>query len=109
MSKIQVTRDRSWAPCCFILCKVKDDGSINPRSEDAKDSMLVQLDYDFPGLAQAFGWQVPCTCGASDGSVDCEACGVTADDMISSARAYLYQCVEDGRQVEDPGYFDSGE
>ena len=69
-------------------------------------SILVQTDWDFPGLAATFGWN-PCSgcrhsCkGSTDGTIDCRA--RTASEHIGRAREYLDQ--HDGKTVEDPGYF----
>ena len=62
--------------------------------------ILVQTDWDFPGLASTFGWS-PCSCGATDGTVDCAH--KTADEMIAAARDFLTAHVSD--TADDPGYF----
>lgn len=73
---------------------------------------LVQLDYDWPGLAASFGWNIrqvkgplggACDHDSTDGTIDC-GCGIKAGEFISAARAFLDQCVADGTTVEDPGY-----
>lgn len=69
---------------------------------DSGASILVQVDWDFAGLAGAFGW-VPCVCGETDGTVDCPHRMV--GEMLSEAREYLDRCL--GETVEDPGYFSS--
>ena len=53
---------------------------VNDRGE----SILIQSDYDYPGVATTFGWAGP-------------------DDDISGAAEYLDDNV--GASVEDPGYF----
>lgn len=63
-------------------------------------SLLVQSDWDFPGVAQAFGWS-PCSCRQTDGTIDCEH--ESATEMIAEAAAFLSSRV--GETVEDPGYF----
>jgi hypothetical protein len=62
--------------------------------------LMVQADWDFPGLASTFGWS-PCSCGETDGTVDCSH--RTADDMIVEARDFLQERV--GDTTDDPGYF----
>ena len=47
---------------------------------------FVQSDWDWAGLASRLGW-VPCECGRTDGTVDCEHQAVS--DMLSSAFDYL--------------------
>lgn len=76
-------------------------------------SILVQSDYDYPGLASTFGWsvgQVPgapgnvtCYHDGTDGSIDCRECGRMTFEFIRDARGYLDRHV--GDVVEDPGYF----
>ena len=67
-----------------------------------RETILIQSDYDFPGVASAFGF-VPCRCGATDGTIDCPH--KTASAMISAARDWLDN--NEGKIVDDPGYFDS--
>lgn len=63
--------------------------------------MLVQTDWDWPGLASSFGW-IACKCGRTDGTVDCAH--RKAGAMIADARDYLE--AHDGESIEDPGYFE---
>jgi hypothetical protein len=63
--------------------------------------VIIQSDWDFPGVASSFGW-VPCRkCRATDGTVDCAH--RTASEMISEAYDYLMAHL--GKQIPDPGYF----
>jgi hypothetical protein len=68
----------------------------------AKDgrNILIQTDWDYPGVASTFGWS-PCSCGATDGTVDCEHW--TAHDMIVDA--YEFLLAHEGDTTDDPGYF----
>ena len=59
---------------------------------DSGRDILIQMYWDYPGLASSFGWRA-CTCGATDGT-----------KMITSA--YNFLVANDGECVEDPGYFD---
>jgi len=69
-------------------------------SETGED-ILIQSDWDYPGVASNFGW-TPCPqCRATDGTVDCEH--RVAGEMITEAAEYLDEHV--GDTVEDPGYF----
>lgn len=83
-------------------------------SEDEKHSVLVQVDYDFPGVASTFGWNMvtvqrpereanPCEHAGTDGTVNCPDCGLTADVFIAAASEWLYD--NDGATADDPGYF----
>jgi hypothetical protein len=76
-----------------------DFGTFLLRSEDGRD-LLVQTDFDFPGVASTFGWS-PCSCGETDGTVDCDH--QAADDMIAEARDFLQERI--GSTADDPGYF----
>ena len=57
--------DSSYAPCGFLI--VQDNG--DPYEE--KDSILIQTDWDYPGIASTMGW-TPCACGETDGPIDCQ-------------------------------------
>ena len=58
---------------------------------------FVQTDYDYIGLARHFGF-VPCECGATDGTIDCEH--KTASEMISAA--YDFLCEHEGEEIDNP-------
>ena len=87
------------APCC--------PGEI--LSEDEKKSILVQTDWDYPGVAITFGWNMcevgenECEHPHTDGTTDCPDCGLTAGYFIDCAREWLEN--HDGAIVDDPGYF----
>ena len=81
-------------------------------------TILIQTDWDYPGVASSFGWSVRdvqsaddggesvgefCNHDGTDGTVDCAECGVTAREFISAARDYL--AGHDGAKADDPGYF----
>ena len=72
-----VTQDQSYAPCCYM---------IQRPDMDPSQSILIQTDWDWPGIASALGW-VPCDCGETDGTVDCPH--RTAADMIQEAGEYI--------------------
>ena len=72
--------DSSYAPCAFLI--VPDGGDPYDDSQTA----LVQLDWDFPGVAQSMGWSIGCDC-PTDGTVDCEH--RTAGDHIAAAYDYI--------------------
>ena len=69
---------------------------------DNSDDILVQVDWDYPAWATAFGWS-PCH-GETDGTVDCPICGKSASSMLVEAQEYLDAHI--GDEVEDPGYFE---
>lgn len=89
-----VYHDSKYAPCGFLL--VKAGG--NPYHD--ADTVLFQSDWDWPGLASNLGY-VPCECGYTDGTVDCEHHKTI--DMITAAYDYLMDHLEE--EFEDPGYF----
>jgi len=81
-----------------ITLQSGDFGTYLLVAEDGRD-LLIQTDWDFPGIASTFGWR-PCRCGETDGTVDCPH--KTAGQMIDEARAYLDDHI--GDSVDDPGY-----
>jgi hypothetical protein len=82
-----------------ISLREGDFGTFLVVCEDGGD-LLVQTDWDYPGLASTFGWS-PCPCGETDGTVDCPH--RSADEMIAEAREFLR--AHAGDTVDDPGYF----
>jgi hypothetical protein len=92
--KIQLVRDSQYAPCGYLVVKEGMDYH-NPN-----DSVLIQTDWEFPGLASNFGF-IPCECGFTDGTVDCGH--KTASQMIADATFFLDSHIDD--IIEDPGYF----
>lgn len=108
-----ITLDSDTSDCPGAVCKIV--------SEDGKD-ILVQQDWDAPGVASTFGWdmsevqlldeddqpvhQNKCYHNHTDGTVDCH-CGVTASQFISAAIDWINS--NDGAEAEDPGYFDNEE
>jgi hypothetical protein len=79
---------------------------------DNGDSRLIQSDWDFPGTARSFGWDMrdvqqegiaKCEHDETDGTVTCPRCGLTATDFISAAGEWLDDNI--GAEAEDPGYF----
>lgn len=99
--KITLDSNPDDAPCCLKIV-----------AEDGRD-LLIQTDWDFPGVASTFGWspasvQKPgrdCDHSQTDGTIDCPACGLEAGDFISNARQWIDD--HDGASVDDPGYFDN--
>jgi hypothetical protein len=90
-------------------------GTYILAKSDGSDDLLVQTDYDYPGVASTFGWDIRASRGASgwdscphdgtDGTVACPFCGRTASAFINDAGDYLDDHI--GASVEDPGYFTS--
>lgn len=81
--------------------------------EDSRE-LLIDTDWDYPGVASAFGWSPVCaqviekgTCNHSstDGTVKCQECGAGPSLFIDSAHAFLNEASDNGTEVEDPGYF----
>ncbi len=67
---------------------------------ESGDTLLLQTDWDYPGIASAFGW-TPCKYCGTDGTVDCEH--KSASSMIVEAQSYLDDHI--GDTIDDPGYF----
>ena len=104
---------------CKITLEQGDCGAYLIVSDDGRD-LLVQIDYDFPGLAQTFGWDITkvqraeaeeesqqceiplCNHEGTDGTVNC-SCGLTASEFIAAAGEWLDDNI--GAEAEDPGYF----
>lgn len=76
-----------------------DFGTYFLIAEDGQE-LLVQSDWDFPGIANSFGW-TPCICGATDGTVACAHKPVS--EMIAEAQAFLNDHI--GDEAQDLGYF----
>lgn len=111
---IALDRDPSYAPCCLFICRVTNpeagEGHYDWDTRDDQNTVLVQTDNDYPSIAAAFGWNCP---GAEDSpeDVDCQhnACGADTDGhmgVLDCARAFIDDCIDHCRVVEDPGYFD---
>lgn len=85
---IAIDRNTAYTPCCFIVCRVNPiDGDYSTRDEGG--TVLVQSDWDWPTVAEQFGWHRPD--------------GTTPEEAIPLAGAYL-ETVR-GKVVDDPGYF----
>ena len=82
--------DSDYAPCGFLI--VPEDAS----PYDDSHTVLIQTDWDFPGVATSMGWQACSQCGATDGTVNCEH--RTASDMIAEAYDWIRE--HDGELFE---------
>jgi hypothetical protein len=97
-SKIILDADTGDCPGC--VCKILNESR----------SILMQSDYEAPSVASSFGWSVKtvrrrgCSHDGTDGTIDCKICGVTASQFIKSAQDYIE--ANDGKSVDDPGYFE---
>jgi hypothetical protein len=110
MTKIKLYANSDYAPTGLILARARTDGTFDDRDE--ANTVLVQIDYDFPSVARNLGWsmdsiQVPglkpfCHHESTDGTIDC-SCGVKAIDFINAARQWINE--NDGAIADDPGYF----
>jgi hypothetical protein len=96
----------------YLICQIDEEtGSYLP---DDAHSQLVPTDWDYPSVAQAFGWSLravqwpaedsdPCDHSSTDGTVVCRECGMPASKFIGGAFKFLDENI--GRIVSDPGYF----
>lgn len=112
--EIRLMRDSAYAPCAYLVVRQNADGAWDTRDES--NTVLVQLDWDFPSLARDFGWDFRaghCTHSGTDGTVNCPDCGKTAAAFIAEAGAWLADNADsaifasdpDGMVIEDTGYF----
>jgi hypothetical protein len=93
------------------------------NGENKRQTRLIQLDWDAPGVASSFGWNIQdvqthspddyesdaefeaakCDHDGTDGTIKCPKCGLEPGAFISSACEYL----NEERSAEyDPGYFE---
>jgi hypothetical protein len=100
---MKIVLDSDTSDCPGAVCKI--------LNESETKSILVQTDYDAPGVASSFGWNIrsvknkkKCDHRHTDGTIDCPDCGVAAIQFISSAIEYINE--NDGATADDPGYFD---
>ena len=86
---VTVDRDPKYAPCCYLICKVHGvQGNHNWDTRNEAETVLVQTDWDWPGIASNLGFVQDETGDGSD---------------IEAARAFLDDHL--GEVFEDPGYF----
>ena len=76
-------------------------GSYVVEEVESGEVIMIQPDWDFPGVASTFGWSA-CH-GETDGTVTCPVCGSNVSEMIADAIKWLDEHV--GDVVDDPGYF----
>ena len=74
----KVYMERDWAGNYQLW--VIDGGEDNREAD-----VYVQTDWDYPRLAELFGWSPCCGSGGTDGTVDCPTCGVTVTEHLLSA------------------------
>ena len=85
--------DSNYAPCAFLIVKRNGD----PYNEE--DTILCQLDWDYPGFAMRMGWSVnevqlfkdDCSHSGTDGTIICTDCGTPAINFINSAYDHIYE------------------
>jgi len=70
-----------------IYLDMGDFGTYEISNDQNDKTILIQSDYEFPSVAQTFGW---------DGE----------HDDIDGAITFLDELAGSGESVEDPGYFD---
>lgn len=91
-------------------------GCIKIIADNGQD-ILIQTDWDWPGIASTFGWSISsvplppdatveaCDHNGTDGTIDCPCCGLKAGAFITAARNWIDD--NDGSETSDPGYFES--
>jgi hypothetical protein len=83
-----------------------DFGTYLIVDEESGEDILIQTDWDYPGVASTFGWPGH-EHGETDGTVKCPVCGAEPMDMINEAQEWLDDHI--GETAEDPGYFGGDE
>jgi hypothetical protein len=92
-----IFRDSNYTPCAFLIVP---DGA-DPY--DDEKTILICIDWDWPGVADRMGATVVCPCGDTDGTVDCAH--RTATDMIQAAGEFIRE--HEGESFEGlDEYFD---
>jgi len=76
-----------------------DCGTFLLRAEDGR-TILVQVDWDFPGVASTFGWSPPPGTMTDDTGTLAEK---SLSTVIGDARDFLHERA--GSTADDPGYF----
>ena len=86
------------------------------NTADERELILVQTDWDWPGVASSFGWNIAnvpwsknrdgkkCSHRATDGTINCPGCGCPVEKFLEEAAAFIESNY--GKTIEDPGYFD---
>jgi hypothetical protein len=93
----------------MIALRTGPFGTYRIVNDDNTDDVLVQTDWDYPGIASTFGWWIGavapngCTHDGTDGTIDCPGCGTPASVFIEAAGDYLDENI--GAVADDPGYF----
>ena len=100
------------APGCFLIRGVSSNKDTSADRKLARQmTLLVQMDWDFPGVAGTFGWSVAavgnpnqhdCTHEGTDGTVACPACDLSPGAFIQSARRWLE--TRENAMTINPGY-----
>ena len=77
-------------------------GGYLVKDETTDKDVYIQVDYDFPGLATSFGWN-----GKLLPKTKLRAVNIKDDELIAAEiySAIQYLDANEGKVVEDPGYF----
>lgn len=86
----------------MIKLETAQFGNYLIRNTLTDETVLVQSDWDYPSVAQSFGFGGLCTCGSSDGTVDCPCASI--GQHMRAAVEWLDDNI--GVQADDPGYFE---
>lgn len=90
---------------------IVDVGSGQWHVTNGADAQYLPRDYGIVSVAETFGMKLrhrpncPDRSG-TDGTMDCDACGQTADRFFLQAERFLTDVVATGRTIVDPGYFE---
>jgi hypothetical protein len=113
MTRVQLWKARGTP--AYLVCRIDEETGC--YLQDDANTVLFQTDWEFPALAATFGWNISksqtgeagyrgafCSHSGTDGTVECSVCGVTPQEFISDAIAFLNEHL--GAIAPDPGYFE---
>lgn len=84
--------DSGYAPCGFLIVREGADA----YSDAPADTVLIQTDWDWPGVASSMGWS-PCH-DCTDGTIKCDVCGRETGDHMRLAYDFIRE--HTGEQFE---------
>jgi hypothetical protein len=94
---VAIDEDPGYAPGLYFLCRVlnpwAEPGHYNWDTRDEDNTVLIQCDQEYPGIAELFGF-------VSDASSELH--------LVAQASRFLDECVREARVTRDEAYFGYG-